>query len=54
MGLAYFTQILDIDTACSNALRDLRNNSQATQDWFTKLSEDQWMFKGSVPISVKY
>jgi hypothetical protein len=52
--LQYFTQILDIDTVCSNALRNLRADDQQHNKWLADVQKDEWMFKYNVPIRVKY
>jgi hypothetical protein len=54
VSLQYFSQILDIDTVCSNALRTLRASAQENHEWIAKIQEDEWMFKCSVPVSIKY
>jgi hypothetical protein len=52
--LQYFTQLLDIDTICLNALRNLRAEDKENTKWMAALQEDEWMFKCAVPITVKY
>jgi hypothetical protein len=52
--LQYFTQLLDIDTICLNALRTLRAEDKENTKWMTTLQEDEWMFKCTVPVTVKY
>jgi hypothetical protein len=54
VSLQYFSQILDIDTVCVNALRTLRVENKEDSKWLAGLQEDEWMFKCSTPVSVKY
>ncbi|KAK8847996.1 hypothetical protein M9Y10_019048 [Tritrichomonas musculus] len=54
LSLQYFSQLLDIDTICSNALRSLRSDDKLNDQWTKDLLAEEWKFKFDVPISTKY
>lgn len=54
LSLQYFSQLLDIDTVCLNALRSLRNDDKRNDQWTNDLLAEEWKFKFDVPISTKY
>jgi hypothetical protein len=53
-SMQYFSQILDTETVCVNALRALRAENAEDSKWIASLREDEWMFKCTIPIPVKY
>jgi hypothetical protein len=53
-SLQYFSQILDTETVCVNALRALRAENKEDSKWIASLREDEWMFKCTTPVSIKY
>ena len=54
LSLQYFSQLLDIDIVCINALRTLRNDDKQNDQWVNNLLADEWKFKFDVPITTKY
>lgn len=54
MSLQYFIQVLDIDTVCQNALRNLRMDNENSDKWIQKLQQDDWMYKFNPPITMKF
>lgn len=54
MSLQYFIQVLDIDTVCQNALRNLRMDNDNNDKWVQALQQDDWMYKFDPPITVKF
>lgn len=54
LSLQCFSQLLDIDTVCFNALRTLRNDNKQNDQWTNNLLSEEWKFKFDVPISTKF
>ena len=54
MSLQYFIQVLDIDTVCQNALRNLRMDNENSDKWIQRLQQDGWMYKFNPPIAMKF
>lgn len=54
LSISYFTQILDIETVCSNALRKLRNDESFEKQFTENLQANEWMYKFDMPLQVKY
>ena len=54
LSIQYFSQLLDIETVCYNALRSLRNDDSFNNQFVEDLQSNEWMYKFDVPISIKY
>ena len=54
LNLQYFTQLLDIDTICNNALRSLRMDEEPKQNFIDNLQTDEWKYKFDFPVTVRY
>ncbi|KAH0789086.1 hypothetical protein GPJ56_006991 [Histomonas meleagridis] len=54
LNLQYFSQLLDVDTICSNALRTLRMDEEPNQKFVESLQNDEWKYKYDFPIITKY
>lgn len=53
-NLQYFSQVLDIETICSNALRNLKNDEKINENWTNDLLAEEWKYKFDIPIITKY